>query len=252
MRHYAWAALAGSVTTVCLLVCCSSILLRLGLEQIHKDVNAAGLATDSVWAASPSAQKLNWLSNPLLSVGLDFPIVASANVQLDKHGCVTNFDPTADYFSPEHRAMMTSTGSVPSTVTFATDFSIEYFRTFKVLRNLKTSKVYVLHQCGAGAAPLAAALPADAKTAPVFTVPVQSWSTGSTTALAMMEDLGLMNENKATLIDPSYASSSCLLKLSAPGCGVVTTMAGDFNGETGAWATAARASSSTLHFTDSL
>merc|ERR1719424_1473144 len=133
--------------------------------------------------------------------------------ELDAHGCVKNFDPTADYFSPEHRAMMTSTGSVPSTITFATDFSIEYFHTFKVLRNLKTSKVYVLHQCGAGAAPLAAALPADAKT-----VPVQSWSTGSTTALAMMEDLGLMNDNKATLIDPSYASSSCLLKLSAPGC----------------------------------
>ena len=206
--------------------------------------NSAAPATSS---ASRSTKALKWLSVALL-----LPSVASAMVELDAQGCVTNFDPTADYFSPEHRAMMSSTGSVPSTVTFATDFSIEYFHTFKVLRNLKTSKVYVLHQCGAGAAPLAAALPADAKTAPVFTVPVQSWSTGSTTALAMMEDLGLMNENKATLIDPSYASSSCLLKLSAPGCGVVTTMAGDFNGETGAWATAARASSSTLHFTDSL
>ena len=195
MRHYAWAALAGSVTTVCLLVCCSSILLRLGLEQIHKDVNAAGLATDSVWAASPSAQKLNWLSNPLLSVGLDFPIVASANVQLDKHGCVTNFDPTADYFSPENRALMTSTVSdgVPSssTVTFATDFSIEYFRTFKIVRDLKTSKVYVLHHCGAGAAPLAADLPADAIAAPIFTVPVRSWSTAGTTSLGYMELLGL-------------------------------------------------------------
>merc|ERR1740130_1297775 len=135
------------------------------------------------------------------------PPVASAKVELDAHGCVTNFDPTADYFSPEHRAMMTSTGSVPSKVTFATDFSIEYFRTFKIVRNLKTSKVYVLHQCGAGPGPPAADLPADAKTAPVFTVPVQSWSTGSTTALAYMEELGLMN--KAAVIDPSYASSSC-------------------------------------------
>merc|ERR1740138_1299181 len=112
---------------------------------------SAGRAANS---ASRSTKALKWLSVALL-----LPPVASAEVQLDAHGCVTNFDPTVDYFSPEHRAMMTSTGSVPSTVTFATDFSIEYFHTFKVLRNLKTSKVYVLHQCGAGAGPLAAALP---------------------------------------------------------------------------------------------
>ena len=246
MRHYAWAALAGSVTTVCLLVCCSSILLRLGLEQIHKDVFAAGLATNSVWAASPSAQKLNWLSNPLLSVGLDFPIVASANVQLDKHGCVTNFDPTADYFSPENRALMTSTVSdgvaSSSTVTFATDFSIEYFRTFKIVRDLKTSKVYVLHHCGAGAAPLAADLPADAIAAPIFTVPVRSWSTAGTTSLGYMELLGLLN--KAVIIDPSYASSSCLLKL--VGCGVIQGIASTGGGEFSAYAYAVRNSTSTL------
>ena len=62
--------------------------------------------------------------------------------ELDEHGCLKNFDPTVDYFSPEHRAMLSSTGSVPSTLTFANDFSIEYFRTFKILRNLKTDKVH--------------------------------------------------------------------------------------------------------------
>ena len=107
----------------------------------------------------------------------------------------------------------------------------------------------MLHQCGAGDAPAAASLPSDAVDAPVFTVPVQSWSTGDTTSLAFMELLGLLN--KAAVIDPSFASSSCLLKLSAPECDVVTTMAGDYDGETGAWANAVRASSSTLHFTDS-
>merc|ERR1712086_311136 len=108
---------------------------------------------------------------------------------------------------------MTSTVSdgVPSssTVTFAT-FSIEYFRTFKIVRDLKTSKVYVLHHCGAGAAPLAADLPADAIAAPIFTVPVRSWSTAGTASLGYMELLGLLNKE---VIDPSYASSSCLLKL---------------------------------------
>ena len=107
----------------------------------------------------------------------------------------------------------------------------------------------MLHQCGAGDAPPVASLPAYAVNASFFTVPVQSWSTGDTTSLAFMELLGLLN--KAAVIDPSFASSSCLLKLSAPECDVVTTMAGDYDGETGAWATAVRASSSTLHFTDS-
>ena len=204
--------------------------------------NSAAPATSS---ASRSTKALKWLSVALL-----LPSVASAMVELDAQGCVTNFDPTADYFSPEHRAMTSSTWSVTSTVTFATDFSIEYFRTFKVVRNLQTSKVYVLHQCGAGAGPPAADLPTDAVGAPVFTVPVQSWSTGGDTALGFMEELGLMN--KAALIDPSFASSACLLKLSAPECGVVTTMVVDYYGEYGAWATAARASSSTLHFTDSM
>ena len=205
-----------------------------------------GLSTVVPTCASPSPPP----TSPPPPPPLPPPPSPSVKVELDAQGCVTNFDPTADYFSPEHRAMMTSTGSVPSTVTFATDFSIEYFHTFKVLRNLKTSKVYVLHQCGAGAGPPAADLPADAVGAPVFTVPVQAWSTSDTTSLGYMELLGLLN--KAAVIDPSYASSACLLKLSAPGCGVVTAMAGDYNGETGAWATAARASSSTLHLTDSL
>ena len=96
---------------------------------------SAGRATNS---ASRSTKALKWLSVALL-----FPsVVASAEVQLDAHGCVMNFDPTVDYFSPEHRAMLSSTGAVPSTVTFANDFSIEYHHTFKVLRNLKTAKVH--------------------------------------------------------------------------------------------------------------
>ena len=141
--------------------------------------------------------------------------------------------------------MLSTSGSVPSTITFATDFSIEYFHTFKVLRNLKNSKVYVLHQCGAGAAPPAADLPADAVNASVFTVPVQSWSTGGTVPIAFMELLGLHTE--VALIDPSYISSSCMQKLA--GCGEIATMTSG-GGEYGAWANATRASTSTLHFTD--
>merc|ERR1719149_15869 len=53
--------------------------------------------------------------------------------------------------------------------------------------------------------------------------------------------------NKAAVIDPTYASSACLLKLSAPGCGVVDAVGTDYGGATGVLAIAIRASTSTLH-----
>ena len=124
---------------------------------------------------------------------------------------------------------------------FATGFKIEYFRTFKIVRDLKTPKTYVLHQCGAGDAPLAADLPADAVDAPVFTVPVQSWSTCGTTPLGFMELLAL--SNKAVVFDPSYASSSCLLKLEE--CGVLRGVGGTVGGKE-ACPTAVGESTSTL------
>ena len=49
----------------------------------------------------------------------------------------------------ENLEVVAEGGTMPTTVTFATDFSIDYHHTFKVLRNLKNGKVYVLHQCGA-------------------------------------------------------------------------------------------------------
>ena len=191
---------------------CQRIKKEMGVSVSAEDILAtqeigaiAALLNDSATlrpatsSASRSTKALKWLSVALL-----LPSVASAKVELDAHGCVKNFDPTADYFSPKHRAMMSSTGSVPSTVTFATDFSIEYFHTFKIVRNLLNSKVYVLHQCGAGAAPPDAFLPADAVGAPVFTVPVQGWSTGMTPAIGFLEDLGIMN--KAAVMNPGYVS----------------------------------------------
>merc|ERR1740130_2395786 len=108
------------------------------------------------------------------------------------------------------------------------------------------SKVYVLHQCGAGAGPPAADLPADAVGAPVFTVPVQGWSTGMTPAIGFLEDLGIMN--KAAVMNPGYVSSSCALKLA--GCGEITTMTDNSGGAAGAWAPNISASTSGVHFTD--
>ena len=103
--------------------------------------------------AHPSTLKSSRLVLPLLFGALvpgahasenpENDTLGPAQVELDAHDCVTNFDPTTDYFSPEHRAMLESSGLVTSTVTFANAFSIEYFHTFKIVRHLSTSKVYV-------------------------------------------------------------------------------------------------------------
>ena len=176
------------------------------------------------------------------------PPAAGFQNQLDANGCLINFDPAVDYFPPELRAMVAEGGTMPTTVTFATDFSIDYHHTFKVLRNLKNGKVYVLHQCGAGdISTIAADLPADAVDAPVFEVPVQSWSTGSTVPIAFMELLGLIG--KAALIDPQYASSACTQKLHQ--CGVIDTVVPGWpHTMYSAFANASRASGSTVHWTD--
>jgi hypothetical protein len=184
----------------------------------------------------------------LMCIAMMLSSAAGFQFDLDANGCLINFDPAVDYFPPELRAMVAEGGTMPTTVTFATDFSIDYHHTFKVLRNLKNGKVYVLHQCGAGdISTIAADLPADAVDAPVFEVPVQSWSTGSTVPIAFMELLGLIG--KAALIDPQYASSACTQKLHQ--CGVIDTVVPGWpHTMYSAFANASRASGSTVHWTD--
>ena len=239
---------------------CRRIKEEFGLEISDSDVLAAQSVASLLDAASPAVtvrpransgtsftKSFKWLSVAML-----FPTVSGfSGFELDAAGCVTNFDPTVDYFSPERRAMTGAGMTVPSTVKFASDFEIEYHHTFKVLRNLKNGQVYVLHQCGTGDAVPAAELPTDAASAPVFSVPANKWSTGGTVPIHFMELLGLVN--KAAMVDMSYVSSSCLHKLvyNCTDPEVEGTMtAGWPASNTSHWATNLSASGSTVHFTD--
>lgn len=94
-------------------------------------------------------------------------------------GCITDFDPTADYFPDK------------STLTEATNFAITYHGSYQVLtvkRPYLGGKPvsWVLVRCGAPAP----ALTGELATAQRITVPVHSLYSGSTTHLAMITELG--------------------------------------------------------------
>ena len=109
-----------------------------------------------------------------------------------------------------------------------------------MLRNLRNSKTYVLHQCGAN--DVYDDLPADAVGAPVFEVPAAGWSTGGTVPIAFLGELGV--GHKAAVIDHSYVTAACTQKLVA--CGGIEAMASAHAN----WTQDIAASASAVHFTD--
>lgn len=175
-----------------------------------------------------------------LVVALLLPSPSGFSFELDSSGCLTSFDANSDYYAPEVRAMTSSQSTSPATVQFANDFSIQYFYTYKVLRNLRNGEVYILHQCGADN--VYHDLPADAVNASIYQVPVTKWSTGSTIPIAFLRELGL--GPLAVLVDDSYMTDDCMQKL--VGCGAVGAQTPDDP----TWANNAVAAGSTVHFTD--
>ena len=145
-------------------------------------------------------------------------LFAGLAFELDGHGCISNYNKSIEYYPGERRAIFgVVDGFAPAVATFATDFEIEYRKTYKILRNLLSHDVYVLRQCGTPAE--LQDLPAYAVGATVFEVPVSSWSTGGTIAVSYLEELGLGPQ--AAIVDPTWVSSPCVQKL--VGCGVTAS-----------------------------
>jgi iron complex transport system substrate-binding protein len=91
---------------------------------------------------------------------------------LDANGCITTFDPAADYYP------------VKSQIDYATNFTVEYDKSYQVLTVLQPTQggspqSYVLVKCGAPTPELTG----DLAGATVVTTPVTSLYSGSTTHL---------------------------------------------------------------------
>lgn len=116
-----------------------------------------------------------------LSVGAcapssDKPSDTSAS---DKPGCISDFDPSADYFPDK------------SAVQDATNFTISYHNSYQVLTVNQpypngSPQSYVLVRCGVPAPTLTG----DLAHAPQITVPVSTLYSASTTHLGMIDELG--------------------------------------------------------------
>jgi len=96
----------------------------------------------------------------------------NAAAGLDANGCITTFDPAADYYP------------VKSQIDYATNFTVEYDNSYQVLTVLQPTQggspqSYVLVKCGAPTPELTG----DLAGATVVTTPVTSLYSGSTTHL---------------------------------------------------------------------
>jgi len=186
-------------------------------------------------SASPSSRSSVLALASVCAFALATPAAAAAvyapdqlGFELDDLGCIKDFDSAVDYFPASRRAIFTNGLSlVPKDEQYAEDFSIDYYKTYKIVRNLRACPtlpcsvgLYVLHHCGAPRQ--FDGLPDYAVNASVFTVPVHSWATSDTTAISFAESLNVGHE--AALTDISYVSSSCFQR--RYGCGALPDAAG--------------------------
>ncbi|KAK9815192.1 hypothetical protein WJX73_010478 [Symbiochloris irregularis] len=92
------------------------------------------------------------------------------------------------------------------TVEFAQGFSVEYFDTYKIVRNTIVNETYVLYQCGLQP-PSTDSLPEGSK---LFSVPLDSTAVVETVPLAFLKELGVDSRLQSV---SSYAVGSCAQKL---------------------------------------
>ena len=122
-----------------------------------------------------------------------------ALAQSDISGCVSNVDPNTDLFFDK---------VVP---TASTTWSIEYFNTYKILKNFDPfsglNETYLLYQCGTE-------IPQNeiGNHNAFVQIPVSSVGIGVTTIIPQLEQLGVVDSILALTTDPTLVSSPCLLE----------------------------------------
>jgi iron complex transport system substrate-binding protein len=138
----------------------------------------------------------------LLTAGCSSP--ADVPATATGAGCIDKYEPSLDYFP--HK----------TTLEFATHFSVEYHRSYKVLtvRNPAegTTEKYVLLQCGAPRP----TLEGDLATAPVVTVPVKSVFASTAPQASLLADLDRV-EVLSGLAQTRYATTQRVVDWIAQG-----------------------------------
>ncbi|GBC04453.1 hypothetical protein RclHR1_00570009 [Rhizophagus clarus] len=117
------------------------------------------------------------------------PGISSQNLPMNQ--CVTGYNADNDYFPDK------------ATVETATLFSINYFKSYKLVTNKQTNEIFALYQCGT---PIPANLPAGAKP---IQISVKNVAVTDTSAIPFLDLLGFRSSIK--LLDTSdLVSSPCV------------------------------------------
>ena len=131
---------------------------------------------------------------------------SAAAGQLDANGCITNFDPTVDYYPDK------------SEITYATNFTIDYHNSYQVLTVQQptqggTPVSYVLVRCGAPTPDLTGELAGDT----VVTTPVTSLYSGSTSHLGSLAALDSLDVLTGVASKSLISEKQVLDRVAEPG-----------------------------------
>eukprot|EP00850_Spirogloea_muscicola_P007459 SM000037S13594 [mRNA] locus=s37:879209:883284:- [translate_table: standard] len=119
--------------------------------------------------------------------------------------CVSSFSAGTDYFPQAYKGVPWALPLGQESVNTALDFTVQYNRSYKLVRNNFADATYVLYQCGT---PKPAGFPAGTR---ILEIPLTTTAIDTTVPVAFMELLGLFGA--ATEVDMTYVNSPCLQKL---------------------------------------
>lgn len=129
-----------------------------------------------------------------------------------------NFFPSSYQLQSIQAPSVSSTG-LETTVEFASDFSVTYYGTFKVVNNARAGEMYLLYQCGT---PNPQTTNTELDLAPgtkVFEVPLSSVAVTDSNAAAFLSELGLTDR---VAFSSKFSYNSCLQAINACGGNAVS------------------------------
>jgi hypothetical protein len=131
----------------------------------------------------------------LIAASCCLSLSSAADVSPQPAQCLeTGYDPNTDYF--------------PTKVspTLSKSWSIEYYNTYKVVKNLAANKTYLLYQCGTTPPSDVSAYSGN------FSIPLTSVGLDQTPVIPYLEQLGVIDKVSVFMTLKDYISSPCLLE----------------------------------------
>lgn len=140
----------------------------------------------------------------LVSLAIQTPALAQQT------GCISSYDPNTNYFPDAYSDEPFALPLGQTVVTAASDFTVQYSTSYKVVKNAFDKTTYVLYQCGAPK-PKESEFPAGTR---FMEIPLTGFAVDSTVAVPFVQMLGQAATFKET---SEFSVAPCVQKLMADG-----------------------------------